>query len=252
MNLRIREEISAFIKRYTVPIYLCSNDTTTSSSTIRNGSGVLVQVKARPFIFTAGHCADEWLKLRCDHVVIAITPSIMSLHVINKDFRYVEAKEDFGYFALDPADMKKLESLSKELLPEDRLSMLLQPRGHQAVISGFPKPIATQPHLNHTAMIGKVSDAQDYKNPPLFKVGISNDELQRTVGTTVDFEIAGSGGMSGGGCWLTGNVSGEGWSTEEINLLGTHFYADKRQSSGQLKFEMSVSKHLEMIARKKT
>jgi hypothetical protein len=232
-------EISQRLGLFTVPVGALERGSIGHPPT-HVGSGVLVRLKDRFFVFTAGHCCDDIEST----ILIAIArhrdrPHRFEANVKNVRRVYTADGADYGYVEVGENDAATIQSQARVFASERLLQVVAQTQlitdFEWLTFAGYPRAFHTDyPQRNasgirfmyiHGAPSGKTGTPQNPLSPPspeLHFVDLAvpqettlaaEDGSRRIVG------LPSLAGVSGGGCWKP-NRAAETWSPDQYRLVG--------------------------------
>jgi len=234
--------ISEFTKPFSVAIMM--HDGVINTESYRsNGTGVLVRIQDKYFIFTAGHCVKD-IEEKGYSIVLPVeqSRSLFCPNIVKTKYIY-EGKNkefDYGFIEITKQNAILMESKVRIFMSLDRIEVLKRDDLLQCndwfVISGFPYEEIEKDNSGidvrfFHATIKKsesktagISDSAIDLGEHTLDLLISVDDVYSNV--TGNFEesfIPCLAGMSGGGCWKT-NLYPDPyeWDTSRLRLVASH------------------------------
>ena len=267
-----------FVQPRTTPMFISEGEVDSTQSPLTFGSGVLVHLGQRYFLFTAGHCVAE-CRLPGRVVYLGITHRQrhkFRLPVANTQYvRTPDGTVDYGYIEIAPVDAKTIERNSMVFSGVHRIELRdPEPRSDDdwLVVAGYPAEaylnneearLVTARFLVGLTLVKRHDALPEHIAPPppgyqVFDLWLPPEQVDSPdPNTHEDAEPIKFGGVSGGGCWEVDlEVPPDKWSPDQKpKLCGIHaatIDVEKRDVDGNKHYllrEVSVRHHLELIAK---
>lgn len=263
---KMGNEIDRHVSNYTVPIVFFDGEP--SKITRKgNGSGILVRIKHKYFILTAGHCVYYSNGLN-KILIIDDKPHRFEPEIIKSNYIFNQSSGmDWGYFEITKHDADTIQSKKKVFLNYENILIInretLREENDWLIINGYPDALA-QPldtHANYQALfvistiagVGCAPESVLDQNDFSFDIWSPKEgNIDVTTDTYDDAKMEKLSGSSGGGCWKTDvRPYPEKWNLSKLKLIGIYIgsYETIIENENCLFYRsIFVSNHLKMIA----
>lgn len=237
--LRESAKLQERLSFHMVPLYFF-RDNAERGNLLSTGSGVLLRLKDRYFILSAGHCVRD---AQYGDTAIGIRTSKHRFAPTFVGFSYrKDASNDYGFWEVSRLDAGIIRAGSRVFLSEHSIEVLtseeLRLKNDWMVLSGYPGAITVgDPQeapsarlLAYSTIISGLDPAPTSRlyPPPtsdyeidLWVPAVGNIDSLAEEPTRVDVPVL--RGASGGGCWRSGVwESPETWTPNKLRLVGVH------------------------------
>jgi len=263
---KMGNEIDKHVSNYTVPIVFFDGDL--CKETFRgNGSGILVRIKNKYFILTAGHCIHDSNGLN-KILIIDDKPHRFKPEIIKSNYIFNKISGmDWGYFEITKHDADTILSKKKVFLNYENILITnketLRKENDWLIINGYPGALVNSldTHTNFQALfvistlagVGCAPESILEQNDFSFDIWTPKEgNVDVTTDKYNDAVMEKLSGSSGGGCWKADvRPYPEKWSLSKLKLIGIYIGSCEKiiENENHLFYRsILISNHLKMIA----